>query len=141
MKRMALILVFIILATATLLLGGCNRDAINGNIIDVTITMRNLTEYEFEAIWFDSPPRVGATSPIHEFLTEADEVLGPGEERELSIYIFENSISSGHMRAKAVGIEEPSAYYRISLEGVRYIDITSDGDMRLVWTGFQTRPQ
>ena len=138
MKR--LVSALFILMAAVLLLGGC-RDAITGKIINVTVTIRNSTGYEFEAIWFDSPPRVGATSPIHEFLTDADETLGPGEERELSISIFENSISSGHMRAKAVGIEEPSAYYNISLEGVRYIDITTDGDMRLVWTGFQTRPE
>ena len=139
MKR--IIMTLVNLTVAILSLTGCflyanYRDSVNGELITLTITFRNATEHEIEAIMYDSPAQMGATSPIHVFLERGDETLKPEEERELAISIFENSITSGSMDASMLVDGEPSILQgnSISLHDVKIIEITLSEEMNLIFT-------
>lgn len=132
MKRImtTLIITAIIAVFIALSLNGCSL--LNGNTIEVKFTLKNSTDYEIESIEYFKPPRWGSSNPNTDILNSKDETLKPGEEREFSIWLYRDQLSSGGMLLRVAGMEDTfmdNSDNDISFEGAKGFEITCDDNI------------
>ena len=131
MKRILAILV--IITAFVLSFNSCTL--LSGETIEVKFTLKNSTGYEIESIDYFKPPRFGSSNPNTPVLSPGNGTLKPGEEREFSIWLYKDQLSSGGMFLKIVDMEDTfSDEAEISLDGVKGFEITCDDDMNFSFT-------
>ena len=61
-----------------------------GKVVDMTVVIKNATEYELRWVVFNMPQKSGTYSPMKHVITGEDEPLKPDEEREVVIGFVES---------------------------------------------------
>lgn len=124
MKR---ILMMIIVLLATFSLAGCVKEPVSVNVV-----LKNMTEYELEAVIFQIPQTSGTYSPMHDLITSEDEPLQPNEEREVTTSIWESDL--GNEGFPIIMLKGDETKYgensTVALEmGTNRFEISQKGDM------------
>lgn len=133
MKRM--ILAVFILFALSVSLTGCM-----GDVVEVTVVLKNTTDFELRWVVFDIPQSSGTYSPMHNIVTAEDDALKPGEEREAVISFVESDF--GNSGGALIGLREDgssdaleTAQGEVVLDrGTNRFEITHDGEVFIITT-------
>lgn len=127
MKRilMALSAFFVLGAVLT----GCMAD-----VVEVTVVLKNTTDFELRWVVFDTPQSSGTYSPMRDIITAEDDALKPQEEREVTISFVESDF--GNSGGALIGLSEDGSsdfmeevQGEVVLErGINCFTITHDGE-------------
>jgi hypothetical protein len=89
----------IVLVAIPLALTGCM-----GDVVDVTVVVKNATDYEIKWVVFQIPQSSGSYSPMNDIVTVADKPLKPGDEREVVISFVDSDF--GNSGFALIGLED-----------------------------------
>jgi hypothetical protein len=79
-----------IAALLLIFLAGC----VMGNVVDVTVALKNLTDHELELVIFDIPQSSGTYSPWNEVIPAGGGPLKPREERVVVISFVDSDFGN-----------------------------------------------
>ena len=97
MKR--ILMGFFILLWINFSLTGCMAD-----VVEVTVIVKNASDFELKWVVFDIPQSSGTYSPMNNIVTAEDDALKPGEEREVTISFVESDF--GNSGGALIGLQE-----------------------------------
>jgi len=133
-KTMKIIGIVLILFAVIILMTGC--PALRGELLEVTVVLKNSTDYELEQVIFTIPPTAGSYSPMYDLVTSDTENLKPNEEREFVIKMYENDF--GNQGTVIIYIKDDENEYGagiISVNGEKNkFNITCDDEMNFILT-------
>ena len=115
-------------------LPGCND--LEAKHVDISVELRNATEYEITGVVFDIPAP-GGGSPIVDILYSEEEPLKPHSERAVAFTVSQSQNRTGGGVGVAVyilGQEDPYELYGdLDLKGEKKYEITCSEDMVFYW--------
>ncbi len=112
-----------------------------GDVVEVTVVLKNATDFELKWVVFDIPQSSGTYSPMHNIVTTEDDALKPGEEREVVISFVESDF--GNSGCALIDLEEDgssdameAAQGEVILNrGTNRFEITHDGEAFAIMAG------
>ena len=125
------------LSVTVLLLTGCM-----GDVVDVTVVLKNSTEHEISAVIFNIPQSSGTYSPMNGIITADAEPLKPGEERETVIGFVDTDF--GNSGSALIGLEDydgasdtlaTAKGWVVLRRGTNRFVITHDGEAFVITAG------
>lgn len=127
MKRIIAVTI-IISAMVVLSLTGCK-----GDVGEVTVALKNYTDYELKWVVFDIPQSSGSYSPLHDIITAKGASLQPNEEREVVISFVDTDF--GNSGGALIGLEDDGSSSSLEVakgevileRGTNCFRITHDG--------------
>lgn len=135
MKKILWALIAII--AFSLALTGCR-----GDVVDVTVVLKNATDYEIKEVTFSIAQSHGSYSPMHYLVTAEDDPLKPGDEREVVTWLYESDFgnsgfaliiltdggdSETHDAAKGeVTLASGTNYFKITHNGETFVITATD---------------
>ena len=114
---------------------GCND--LEAKHVDISVELRNSTEYEITGVLFDIPAP-GGGSPMVDILYSEEEPLGPHSERTVAFTVSQSQNRTGGGVGVAVyilGQDDPCDLYGdLDFKGAKKYEITCSEDMVFYWS-------
>lgn len=125
-----------ILFTLAVSLTGCM-----GDVEDVTVMVKNATEYEIKWVVFDIPQSSGSYSPMHDIITTESASLEPDEKREVTVSVADTDF--GNSGGALIGLKDDGSSSSLEVakgevvleRGTNLFTITHDGESFVITAG------